>query len=65
MKVPVILQNSMRSAVGRLTILCGLLLLWQSCSTWTEEEKKRQSLPDFHFENIMGGTLQPSDHFIF
>jgi hypothetical protein len=48
-------------------ILCILgaayssLLLFTACTQWTEEQKKRQSLPDFHFEAWDGGTLQRSD----
>ena len=44
-----------------LWILCIGILAISACTQWTEEQKKRQSLPDFHFENLDGGELQRSD----
>ncbi|HEX2899867.1 MAG TPA: hypothetical protein VHS96_09125, partial [Bacteroidia bacterium] len=47
----------LHSLVG---ILCCILLM-AACSRGTEEQRKRQSLPDFHFESWDGGELQRSD----
>lgn len=45
--------------------LVGLawIALWAlaGCTQWTEEQRKRQSLPDFQFEALDGGTLGRSD----
>jgi hypothetical protein len=54
----VLIRQKMATAI--ILLSCGLLLL-QSCSQSTEEQKKRQSLPDFHFEDIKGGVFQRSD----
>ncbi len=43
------------------TVICAAILLLNSCTQWTEEQKKRQSLPDFHFEAAAGGELKRSD----
>ena len=42
-------------------IFCLLVVFVAGCTQWTEEQKKRQSLPDFHFEAWDGGVLQRSD----
>ncbi len=44
-----------------LWILCLAVLSISACTQWTDEQKKRQSLPDFQFENLDGGVLQRSD----
>lgn len=49
-----------RRATAWAAILCCVLLS-QACTQWTEEQRKRQSLPDFQFENLQGGSLQRSD----
>lgn len=41
--------------------ICACLFLLSACTQWTEEQKKRQSLPDFHFESLNGGVLQRGD----
>ncbi len=54
----VLIRQKMATAV--LLLGCGLLCL-QSCTQSTEEQRKRQSLPDFHFEDIKGGVFQRGD----
>lgn len=50
-----------RSLLVAIVILCCGICLLQSCTQWTEEQKKRQSLPDFEFEGAQGGTLRRND----
>ncbi len=41
-----------------LAIFFLLILAFSACTEWTEEQKKRQHLPDFDFEEIKGGELK-------
>lgn len=52
---------ALRRTLSWMTAICACILLLQSCTQWTEEQKKRQSLPDFKFEGLQGGVLQRGD----
>ena len=49
-----------RNSFLHLAAFLSLVLAFSACTEWTEEQKKRQHLPDFDFEEIKGERLTKS-----
>lgn len=51
----------MKHRVAQLGLWLVVMALISACTQWTEEQRKRQSLPDFNFEAWEGGALERGD----